>query len=103
MTKFIQKSIVVGELDVVSQLCSHVNNCNIQDTESNRNAGQGGGPGLQPPGHRLRAAVPVPVAWTHTEENIYSPLKNICYSQLYSMSPDTGCLQLAGTDFLTLM
>lgn len=34
----------------------------VQGAESERDAGQGGGPGLQPPGQRLRALVAVAVA-----------------------------------------
>ena len=35
----------------------------VQQTEAEGDAGQGGGPGLQPPGHGLGAAVPEPVTW----------------------------------------
>ena len=77
MTKFIQKSIVVGELDVVSQFCSHVNNCNIQDTESNRNAGQGGGPGLQPPGQHLGAVITISVTRYRVSTTVWHRLPHI--------------------------
>ena len=40
----------------------------VHGAEAEGDPGQGGGPGLQPPGHRLRAPVPVPVAWTHKEK-----------------------------------
>ena len=35
----------------------------VQQTEAEGDAGQGGGPGLQPPGHGLWTAVPESVAW----------------------------------------
>lgn len=35
----------------------------VEQTEAEGDAGEGGGPGLEPPGHGLWAAVPVSVAW----------------------------------------
>ena len=42
----------------------------VQQAEAEGDAGQGGGPGLQPPGHCLWAAVAESVAWGVGEVNI---------------------------------